>query len=245
MPTPNITEKISRSLTLLRVFVLASALLLAAAALALGFLLTNALRQQAVDDAQMSLTEYTNGVLHREIVHGGRIFVGHEAKETVRASLSARPDILSVKVWLPDGTLAWTNVAPERMGRKFPISHHLAEVLETRTAVAEIEDLSSGGDEAEAEARSGVDKALEVYAPVIDGGYAIGAFEIYADASRIEASIAQKKHLMWLATFAVFGLLWGLLVLLVRGASPMLRRQTDQLRKRSKDLLAAYAQPGR
>ena len=69
----------------------------------------------------------------------------------------------------------------------------------------------------------------------------IGAFEIYADAARIENSIASKKRLIWLATFIVFVLLWALLGLLVRGASEMLRRQTDQLRKRSKDLMAAYA----
>ena len=80
-----------------------------------------------------------------------------------------------------------------------------------------------------------------MYAPIIDGGYVIGALEIYADASRIEASIAGKKHAIWLATFVVFALLWALLVLLVRTASSTLRRQTDQLRKRSKDLMDAYA----
>jgi putative nucleotidyltransferase with HDIG domain len=239
LASTHITEKISRSLTLLRVFVLASALLLAAAAVALGFLITHALRQQAIEDAQVSLTEYTNGVLHRELVHGGQLFVGHEAKGIVRASLDARPDILSVKVWRPDGVLVWTNVAPERMGKKFPISKHLAEVVETRKAAADIEELDDA--ESVGESRKGIDRALEVYAPVIDGGYVIGAFEIYADASRIEASIAQKKRVIWLATFAVFALLWGLLVFLVRGASSMLRGQTEQLRKRSKDLMAAYA----
>ena len=63
MATPNITEKISRSLTLLRVFILASAILLAAAAVSLAVVMTNAVRQQAIEDAQTSLTEYTNGVL--------------------------------------------------------------------------------------------------------------------------------------------------------------------------------------
>ena len=112
-------------------------------------------------------------------------------------------------------------------------------MIQTRTAVANIETLDSA--ENAAEASGGVHRALEVYAPVIDGGYAIGALEIYADSSRIEASIAHKKHVIWLTTFAVFGLVWALLVLLVRGASSTLRRQTDQLRKRSKDLMAAYA----
>jgi putative nucleotidyltransferase with HDIG domain len=135
--------------------------------------------------------------------------------------------------------LAWTDVAPERIGRRFPIDKHLDEVLESRKADAELEELDA--EENQAEAQAGVGRALEVYAPVIDGGYAIGAFEIYADAAPIEASINEKKQQIWLATFIVFGLLWGLLVFLVRGASGLLRRQTDQLRKRSKDLMAAYA----
>ena len=240
MATANITEKIPRSLTLLRAFILASALLLAAAAIGLGLMLTHALRQQAVDDAQLSLTEYTNGILHREIVHGGRISVGYRAKGIVKTSLAARPDILSINVWLPDGVLAWTNVEP---GAHRQVVSGLRPSPQGRsrraTAVAHIEELDT--EENAAEARTGTNRALEVYAPVIDGGYVIGALEIYADASRIESSIAGKKHVIWLATFAVFALLWGLLVLLVRGASSTLRRQTDQLRKRSKDLMAAYA----
>ena len=240
MATPNITEKISRSVTLLRVFILASAILLIAAASSLAILMTNAVRNQAIDDAQASLTEYTNGVLHRELVHGGHLTVGHNVKGVVHASFASRPDILSVKVWRPDGVLAWTNVAPERIGRKFPVSDHLSEVVETRKADAEIEKLDTAENSAEGR-KAGSDHALEVYAPVVDGYYAIGAFEIYADAAPIEASIAAKKHQIWLATFIIFGLLWGLLVLLVRSASGLLRRQTDQLRKRSKDLMAAYA----
>ena len=234
------TEKISRSVTLLRVFILASAVLLVAAASSLALVMTNAVRKQAIEDAQTSLTEYTNGVLHREVVHGGRLTVGHNVKSVVNASFASRRDILSVKVWRPDGVLAWTDVAPGRIGKKFPVSAHLNEVLESRKADAEIEELDTTENAAEGRS-SGASRALEVYAPVIDGGYAIGAFEIYADASGIEASIKEKKQQIWLATFIVFGLLWGLLVFLVRGASGLLRKQTEQLRKRSKDLMAAYA----
>ena len=238
MATANITEKISRSLTLLRAFVVASALLLAAAALALGFVLTHALQQQAIGDAQVSLTEYTNGVLHRELVHGGQISVSHEVKGLVQTNLQARPDILSVKVWRPDGVLAWTNVARNVSGRHF--LSPMPSAMSSRRARPSANFETLGSEENEAESLK-AHRALEVYAPVIDGGYVIGAFEIYADSSRLEASIAQKKHVIWLATFAVFGLVWALLVLLVRGASSTLRRQTDQLRKRSKDLMAAYA----
>jgi putative nucleotidyltransferase with HDIG domain len=236
--TAHISEKISRSLTLLRVFVVASGLVLAAAGLALGEVLSNTLRQQAIEDAKVSLTEYTNGVLHRELVHGGHVFVGRDAKRVLQDSLDARPDILSVKVWRSDGVLAWTNVEPERIGHRFPLSSHLGEVIETGRAEAEIEELDDA--ESAAEARAGSDRALEIYAPVVDGAYVLGAFEIYADSSRLEASIAQKKRLIWIATFAVFAILWALLALLVRGASSLLQRQNQQLRKRSKDLLEAY-----
>jgi putative nucleotidyltransferase with HDIG domain len=68
----------------------------------------------------------------------------------------------------------------------------------------------------------------------------IGAFEIYADSSPVEASIAHHKRVIWVATLLVFGTLWALLVLLVRGASHMLRGQTERLRERSKALLEAY-----
>lgn len=61
-----------------------------------------------------------------------------------------------------------------------------------------------------------------------------------ADSSPLEASIAEHKRVIWVATFVVFAALWALLVLLVRGASRTLRRQTDALRERSSALLESY-----
>jgi putative nucleotidyltransferase with HDIG domain len=225
---------------MLRAFVLVSALLLAFAAVAMGTVLTGALRTQAVEDAKISLTQYTNGVLSRHLVRDDRIAVKLDVPAFVDQDLRARPDILSVKVWSPDGVLAWTNTAQERIGQRFPLEgSHLAEVLETGAAEAELEEL--GHDEDAAEARLGVDNVLEVYAPIFgSSGGVIGAFEIYADSSPVESSIAKHKREIWLATLAVFGALWALLVLLVRGASRTLRNQTEVLRERSKALLESY-----
>src|SRR5688500_1680946 len=100
------------------------------------------------------------------------------------------------------------------MGKRFPISHDIAEVVETGGAEAEEAEVDVTEHAAESKRAS---RALEAYAPVIDGGYVIGAFGIYADAARIETSIASKKRLIWLATFIVFALLWALLGMLVRG----------------------------
>src|SRR2546430_1114889 len=84
---------------------------------------------------------------------------------------------------------------------------------------------------------------LQVYAPIVDsdGKTVLGAYEIYADPKGLEATIASRRHVLWGAVALVFLALWAALALLVRGASATLRRQTRQLRERSKALMEAYA----
>jgi putative nucleotidyltransferase with HDIG domain len=237
-----LTRRVSRSLTLLRAFVVASALLLALAAVVLGTILTHALRGQAVDDSKVSLMQYTNSVVRERLVRGDRLIVGSAVHGLVKHDIAVRPDILSVKVWRPDGVLAWTNLEPERIGKRFPLEGgHLEEALETGEAEAELEDLNA--EEDSAEAKLGIDHVLEVYAPILDsGGTVVGAYEVYADSSRLESTIAARKRLIWLTTLGVFAAVWALLLLLVRGASATLKRQTERLRARSAQLMDSYAQ---
>jgi putative nucleotidyltransferase with HDIG domain len=233
------TQRVARSLTLLWAFVALSAIILVLGGLILGTILTSALRQQALDDAKTSLAQYTSGVLAPRLVYGTELRVGGEATAIVRRDLAERPDILSVKVWRADGVLAWTSLAPERIGRRFEPGRELAEVFETGQAEAGLEDLHDAEDVAES--RLGREHVIEVYAPVITGDRdVIGAYEIYADASRVEASIAHRKRLIWLATICVFAALWALLAFLARGASATLRRQTAALRERSAALSESY-----
>jgi putative nucleotidyltransferase with HDIG domain len=44
-----------------------------------------------------------------------------------------------------------------------------------------------------------------------------------------------------MTTLLIFGVVWGLLLFLVRGASELLKRQTDRLRARSRELMESYA----
>jgi putative nucleotidyltransferase with HDIG domain len=228
-----------RSLTLLWAFVLASAAILAAGAATLGLVLTGALKQQAVSNAQTSLTQYVNGALTRELVRDGRLVVSRELPAAVEDSLAARGDIISTKVWAADGTLVWTNLAVDRIGRRYPIGHHLEEALESGEAEGELEAL---GDDAEhaAERSLGFERVFEVYAPVHARGQVVGAYEIYADAAPVEASIAEHRRTIWIATAAVFLTLWLVLVLLVRHASRRMRGQTVELRRRARRLLESY-----
>jgi putative nucleotidyltransferase with HDIG domain len=233
------TQRVTESVGLLWTFVLLSAVVLAGGCLILSALLTSAVRGQALDDSKLSLTQYANGVLAPRIVYGTSLRVGDSATSIVNRDLAERPDILSVKVWRTDGTLAWANLAPERIGEQFPIGADLREVFEAKEATAEFSSLGEEEDTVEA-ARLPKD-VIEVYAPLFAGQHeVIGAYEIYADAAPLEASIAGRKRAIWIASSALFALLWVLLMLLARNASGMLRRQTTALRERSAALSESY-----
>jgi putative nucleotidyltransferase with HDIG domain len=165
--------------------------------------------------------------------------VGDSATSVVNRDLAERPDILSVKVWNLDGRLEWANLAPERIGRKFPLSADLREALETREATAEFSTLEEREDAVEADRFSG--DVIEVYAPLFTGQHQlVGAYEVYADAAPLEASIADRRRAIWIASAGLFALLWILIMLLARNASGMLRRQTTALRERSAALSESY-----
>src|SRR6185295_17206898 len=233
------TQRVTESVGLLWTFVLLSAVVLAGGCLILSSVLTSAMRGQALDDAKLSLTQYANGVLGPRMIYGTTLRVGDSSTSIVNRDLAERPDILSVKVWNTDGTLAWTNIAPERIGKRFPVNGELAEVLETKEATAEFSTLSDKEDSVEA-ARIESD-VIEVYAPLFAGQReVIGAYEVYADAGPLEQSIAGRKRAIWIASATLFAILWVLLLLLARNASGMLRRQTTALRERSAALSESY-----
>jgi putative nucleotidyltransferase with HDIG domain len=233
------TQRVTESVGLLWTFVLLSAVVLAGGCLILSSVLTSAVRGQALDDAKLSLTQYANGVLGPRMIYGTTLRVGDSSTSIVNRDLAERPDILSVKVWNTDGTLAWTNIAPERIGKRFPVNGELAEVLETKEATAEFSTLSDKEDSVEA-ARIESD-VIEVYAPLFAGQReVIGAYEVYADAEPLEQSIAGRKRAIWIASATLFAILWVLLMLLARNASGMLRRQTTALRERSAALSESY-----
>jgi putative nucleotidyltransferase with HDIG domain len=232
-------QRVAHSLTLLWALVVVAAIVLAAGGIVLGSIMTGALRKQAVDDGKTSLSLYTSGLLSPRLVSGGEIRVGDDVTGLLRRSLAERPDILSVKVWRSDGVLAWASLAQGRIGKRFPLGDDLREVLETGDPEGGLEDLGDAEDAVES--KLGVDSVLEVYAPVFsESDRVIGAYEVYADASPLEASIADRRRELWIAIGAVFLLLWALLVVLARSASSTLRRQTNTLRERSVALSESY-----
>jgi putative nucleotidyltransferase with HDIG domain len=231
---------VQRSLTLLRVFLLASAAILLAGAVLLSSVLSSRLRTQVLADARTSLAQYVGGVLRPQLVEGDMVVVRHGVPQRLIENLRQRPEIVTVKVWRRNGVLAWTNRAQGRIGRRFELEGNLGLVMRDNRSVAEIEVPDT--EENQVERHLGFGRLLEVYAPIRNGqGRAIGAYEIYADPKQSEHAIAANNHAIWAAVAAVFLALYLALAVLVRTASRMLRRQATSLAARSAELGEAYA----
>jgi hypothetical protein len=229
-----------RSVTLLRVFLLASAAIIAAGGVLLSSILTRAVSDQAVADSRASVSQYVDGVLRSTLVRGGKVQVGRNASARLTEELRRNRALVTVKVWRPDGVLAWTNRAQARIGQRFDMDGDLAEAIERRAAAGHIDQLS--GEEDAVEERLGYDHLLEVYAPILSasGGNVLGVYEIYADPRGLEQTLASRRNMIWATVAGVLLALWVALALLVRGASMTLTRQTRELRTRSRELLASY-----
>ena len=93
---------------------------------------------QAIASQRTSLTRYVDGVLRPALVHGGTVVVGRANTNVLLRSLQYEPDIVTVKVWRPDGVLAWTNRERGRIGHKFELDDELEEALDENQTVGTI-----------------------------------------------------------------------------------------------------------
>jgi putative nucleotidyltransferase with HDIG domain len=249
-----------RSHTLLRAFLLASAAILAVGALALGSVLSSALRSQAIADETRASDQYVHGVLdslfdtgtgklgHLEhdltlpvaggYSRGSTTFVTPQAERFFKRELAQR--FVSVKVWSPHGRIVWESLDPTQIGKVYPADAELKTALASGRAVGEIGKPDAADNAPESRLRFG--RLLEVYAPLVDGsGHVIGGYEVYSNPAPLEHSIAGRKHELWLVLGLVLGALYLALLVLVRAASRALAHRNASLRERSQELVDAYA----
>jgi putative nucleotidyltransferase with HDIG domain len=244
---------LERSLTLLRVFLLASALICAGAGVALGSMLSHSLTKEALSAEETSLDQYVDGVVHPVLVHHGRVAVPW-AKDRQLADTVMANDIVTVKVWTQDGHLAWTNPLSHTSSgrpvhnrdRRFigsrpaRLDDELHEAIHENRPVAELVGTGADGEDAFERNDLGYKRLFEVYAPIDDKrGRVIGAYEIYANPQALGRLIGSRRSMLWFAVGIVFLVLWAALALLVRGASRTLSRQNEKLRARSLRLVEA------
>jgi HD-GYP domain-containing protein (c-di-GMP phosphodiesterase class II) len=237
---------LQRSLTLLRVFLLASALLCAGAGVALGSILSRSLKSEALNAEETALARYVDGVVHPLLVRHGRVHIPWKQDGRLAQSVLRQRDIATVKVWRKDGILAWTNprslsssgrLVPNRdrhlIDHRFPLDDELGEAIHENRAVAALVGTGGNGEDAFERNELGYKQLFEVYAPIDAKGRAVGAYEIYANPQALDRLIGSRRTMLWLAVGGVFLALWALLALLVRGASRTLRRQNEKLRART------------
>lgn len=234
-------RRLEGSLTLMRLFLVASGVILIGAAILLGSMLTRTLRSQALGEEQTSLSQYVDGVLGPIVVKNDEVVPTRWLSQTILRVLHGQPDVVSVKVWRADGTLAWASLQPTRIGKRFPLDNDLGKTIRDNHPVASVISPNPTGEDG-AEARLGYRQLVQVYAPLesSDRTKAIGAYEIYANPAALQRIIGSRVRMIWMGVATVFVVMWLLLALLVRGASRTLRLRTAQLRDRSARLLDSY-----
>ncbi len=228
-------RELAQSLTLLRLFLLASAAICVGAGIVLGWLLSRSVTSEALAAEQSSLVGYVDGIVRPVLVRDNAVVVSASGERRLLAMLRGRPDIVTVKVWRANGVLAWTNRDRSRVGRRFALDDLLGEAILDNKPAAAIVGTGGDGEDAFERNRLGFEHLFEVYAPIEDasGKAAIGAYEIYANPATLDHLIGSRRRMLWLAVAAVFGALWTALALLVRRASRTLRHQNEMLRART------------
>ena len=235
---------LERSLTLLRVFLLTSALICTGAGVALGSILARSLNSEALTAEKTALARYVGGVVQPALVRGNRIDIPWRQDAQLAEGVLRQPDIVSVKVWKANGVLAWTNtLARSSRGRLVPnrnrreidknlgLDDELDEAIDENQPVAALVGTGGRGEDAFERNDLGYRNLFEVYAPIENANNTrvIGAYEIYADPRALDRLIGSRRTTLWLLVGGVFLALWAALVLLVRGASRTLRRQNATL----------------
>ena len=97
---------IDRPVTMLRIFLFASAVILVAGGFVLSWVLTQSITSQAVELEQSNLIHEVDGFLRPELVHDGRVNVGAVHSRTLLRIVREQPELVTIKVWRVNGVLS-------------------------------------------------------------------------------------------------------------------------------------------
>jgi putative nucleotidyltransferase with HDIG domain len=215
-----------RSLTLLRTFVAASALILAVGAVALSSTLSSKLRTAALEDNARDAAAYVDAALAPSVVRGDAIVVTPRARRVLRRTVSLRTDVQRIDLYSRTGVLRFSTSSAAKVGR--------------RRAGADVKDvLRDGAPSAEVVNPPGhAPTFVRAWAPLrTDRDRPAGVAQLTLSHSLVTDTVADSERTIWVAVLIVFAVLWLALAGLARGASLRLRAQNDALAERSHDLL--------
>jgi len=232
--------------TLFQRFMLLSLVILLVGAYVIGSYVSGEIRDRVIHRTSALTALYVDSVVSphlQELRTGHDISAGHVAElDQLVVSSALGRKIASFKVWHTDGDIVWAK-NPELIGRQFPIGHDLDGALRgnIETHMSNLED-----DENVYE-RTGWDQLLETYAPVRADktGDIIGAVEFYQDPGDLNAEISASQQTGWLIVGGATGVMYILLVGMVRGASSTITRQHQRLDRLARQNAALARRVGR
>jgi putative nucleotidyltransferase with HDIG domain len=211
---------------MLRTLLIASGLVLAVGAVTLSSLLSADLRSAALAESARDISVFTDAVLAPSLVHGNRVVATPSSLARLSRTVRLPEDFGGVNVYAHNGRLVFSTAQPGRVGR-------------TRSSPDLRETIATGRPSASVVAPPGRPApVVKVWAPLrTPGGRVVGVAEVSLDDDAVSDTIAGSRWTIWYAVGVVFGVLWLILAVFVRGASHRLRAQTDDLEARSRDLV--------
>ncbi len=146
-------------------------------------------------------------------------------------------DTFRVKVWLPDGTIAYSD-EPELIGERYPLT-------EARRLALSGRDQSDAPDLALPESRfeRGFPPLLEYYIPIFgDAGEVVALFEAYGLAEHIDDAVSDTRRYVWQAIASGMGLFAVFTVALLMVSGRIITRRQRLAEKLFGDLVQAQAE---
>lgn len=137
--------------------------------------------------------------------------------------------IVSVKIWKPDGTVIYANMAKGVIGQRFASTD--VTTAAGGQIVAEFKDMVS---EESAYEQSLGKSLIEVYAPLYKTGTrsVVAVGEIYEDAKDLDIQLRSSRRLTWIVVCLTTLLMLSFLYLIVRRGSYTIALQRAELRER-------------
>jgi len=140
--------------------------------------------------------------------------------------LTASREVLRIKVWAKDGTVAFSDL-PALRGRQFELEEDLEEVFGGETST----EFSTGESDENVFERGLADEFLSIYLPIRTvGGEIVGAYEVYEDAAPIEAAVDAARRDVVLFVGAMAAALLAIVYVAFAGSSRLLVNQNRRLR---------------
>ncbi|RIK83681.1 MAG: hypothetical protein DCC69_13705 [Hyphomicrobiales bacterium] len=171
--------------------------------------------------------------LVQDILPDGTLPAGsHAALDALLREAPIRRNIVSVKIWRPDGLVVYTNWSKELIGQRF-VSTDVARAA-AGEIVAEFEDMTS----AESAHEQGLGLSLiEVYTPLYraDTGEVIAVGEVYENAEALAAQLDIGLFRTWVVVCVTTLVMLAILYAIVRRGSRTIAVQRTELQERFRD----------